>query len=403
MKNTEKISKSLRTRHVKYGGYAAILTIGLIVGVVIFAKLFMNPIMKRTAKLKSREAFLMVVLISIIACAALFGLIGMPTAIGAFLAGMLFSETIYNQQVRADIAPYQMLFVGMFFVVLGMGLDLPILKENIWLVLGGAVGLVALKTVAIYMVARARHVGVHSALLIALLLAQGGEFGLLILQTLRTAGIEAIPFPHTDIIAAVIILSMIISPLVLLAYDKLNAKGLLFSKKILQKYHAPVEKKPAVIICGFGRVGMTVAKMLSMRHVPYVAVDMNVDSVLRGREAGFNVVYGDTTRSDVLAGFGLAPRNTRAVIVALDNAAVAKKTVRAVRRVAKNVKIFARARNLQESKILISEGARVALPETIESSFSLGQGVLTELGVSGKDVAVIMSRMRRNNYETVEA
>jgi len=115
------------------------------------------------------------------------------------------------------------------------------------------------------------------------------------------------------------------------------------------------------------------------------------------------VVYGDTTRSEVLSGFGLAPRNTRAVIVALDNAAAQKKTVRAVRRVAKSVKIFARARNLQESKILIAEGARVALPETIESSFLLGQGVLAEMGVPEREVSAIMSRMRKNNYETIES
>jgi len=379
----------------------SILTIGLIIGVVVFARLFMNPIMKRTAKLKSREAFLMVILISIVACAAVFGMIGMPTAIGAFLAGMLFSETIYNQQVRADIAPYQMLFVGLFFIVLGMGLDLPLLKNNIWLILGGGIGLVALKTVAIYIVARARNVGTHSALLIALLLAQGGEFGLLILHTLKTAGIEAIPFQHADIITAVIIVSMIISPLVLLFYDRLNARGILYSQKLAQKYRTPLEKKPTVIICGFGRVGMTVAQMLSMRNIPYVAIDINVDNVLHGRESGFNVVYGDTTRSDILAGFGLAPRTTRAVIVALDNAAVAKKTVRAARRVAKNVKIFARARNLQESKTLISEGARVALPETIESSFLLGQGVLAEMGASETEVLAIMTRMRKNNYETI--
>ncbi|MDR1071862.1 MAG: cation:proton antiporter, partial [Rickettsiales bacterium] len=375
-----------------------ILTVGLVLGVVVFARAVMNPVMRMVAKTKSREAFLLMILLNIAVCAAAFHFIGLPEAIGAFLAGMLCSETVYNHQVRADIAPYQMLFITLFFIALGVGLDIPLLYRNFWLVLGGAAGLMLLKFAAIYMVARVRRLGGREAFLIALLLAQGGEFGLLILQTVRKAGIEAIPIPHAEIVTGVVIISMVLSPMVLWLYDKLGEKGLLYSQKLAQKYGGQAHRNPAVIICGFGRVGMTVAKMLAARNIPHIAIDMNVDSVVRGRAAGFNVVYGDTTRSDVLAEFGLAPRTTRAVIVALDNAAVAKKTVRAVRRIAARVKIFARARNLAESKILIGEGARVALPETIESSFLLGHGVLAEMGVGEKDIKRIMAKMRRDSY-----
>jgi voltage-gated potassium channel Kch len=343
-----------------------------------------------------------VILSNIAIWAAVFHYIGMPAAIGAFLAGMLFSETVYNHQVRADMAPYQMLFVTLFFITLGMGLDLGLLGRNIPVIAGGAAGLMLLKFAAVYMVARVRKLRGREAFLVALLLAQGGEFGLLILQTVRKAGIEAIPIPHTEIITAVIIVSMILSPIVLLIYDKMNEHGLLYLQKLSHKYSDVVQKKPAVVICGFGRVGMTIAKMLAAKNIPYVAIDMNVDSVVRGRESGFNVAYGDTTRGDVLAGFGLAPRLTRAVIVALDNAAVAKKTVRAVRRIASRVKIFARARNLAESKILIGEGARVALPETIESSFLLGHGVLAEMGAGEKEIKRILSKMRKDNYASID-
>ncbi|MDR3208864.1 MAG: cation:proton antiporter [Rickettsiales bacterium] len=379
-----------------------VLTVGLVLGVVIFARVVMNPVMKIVAKTKSREAFLLVVLLNITICAAAFHFVGMPGAIGAFLAGMLFSETVYNHQVRADIAPYQMLFITLFFIALGIGLDLRLLYRNIWLVAGGACGLMLLKFSAIYIVARIRRLRGREAFLIALLLAQGGEFGLLILQTVGKAGIEAIPIPHAEIVTAAIIVSMILTPIILWLYDKMGERGLLYSQTLARKYSGAVQKKPDVVICGFGRVGMTIAKMLAAKSIPYIAIDMNVDGVVRGREAGFNVVYGDTTRGDVLSEFGLAPRTTRAVIVALDNAAVAKKTVRAVRRIAARVRIFARARNLVESKILLGEGARVALPETIESSFLLGHGVLAEMGVSERDIRGILSKMRRDNYADID-
>ncbi|MDR1826587.1 MAG: cation:proton antiporter [Rickettsiales bacterium] len=379
-----------------------VLTIGLIFGVVLFARIFVNPIMRLVAKLKSREATLLAVLLNIALCVAAFHVAGMPVAIGAFLAGMLFSETVYNHQVRADIAPYQMLFVALFFITLGMTLNLSLLASN-WLIIAAfAIALVLIKFSAIYFVARLRESSAGDAFLIALILAQGGEFGLLILQTMRVSGIEAVPLPHTEIITAVIIVSMITTPLLLGLRDFLCDRGAFYSARRAKKYNGAARvKNPAVIICGFGRVGQTVAKMLCAKKIPHVAIDINVDQVMRGREAGFNVVYGDSTRSDVLSEFGLSPRTTKGVIIALDNAAVAKKAVRAVRRIARRVRIFARARNLQESKILMFEGARTALPETIESAFLLGGGLLSALGVGAKDIGMILARLRKDGYQSI--
>jgi len=372
---------------------------------MVFARTIMNPVMKIISKLKSRESFLLTILLCIAAWAAAFDYFMLPMAIGAFLAGMLFSETLYNNQVKADIAPYQTLFAGLFFTTLGMGLDLPLLARNIWVVGGGAAALVILKFAAIYAAARWRRVRARDAFLTALLLAQGGEFGLLILQTIkiRAFGEGVIAFPHPEIITAIILVSMILSPLLLWLYDRLSAQGILYSQKLAAKYNAAAQnKKPDVIICGFGRVGMTIARMFGAKNISYTAIDMNADRVVAGREMGFEVVYGDTTQGGVLGGFGLKARTTKAVIVALDNSAVAKKTVRAAKRIAPKTKIFARARNLQESKILIGEGAKVALPETIESSFLLAREVMTEMGVDDKDVKKIMTELRKNNYGMIE-
>lgn len=378
-----------------------VMSAGLILGVVIVGRLVLNPLMKAVSKLKSREAFLMAILLNIILWAVVAEFMGLPPAIGAFLAGMILSETVYRHQVQADIEPYYTMFLAFFFIALGMGLNIPVLASNWWIIGLGVFGLVAVKFAAIFIVARVRGVMSREAFLIALILAQGGEFGLLILQTMKANGIEAIPLQHNEILMAVILVSMMATPILLAVYDRLYSKGVLVSAARAKKINVWQDKKPEVIICGFGRVGQTIARMLESQKIPYAAIDMNVDQVVLGRAEGFNVFYGDTTKTAVLSEIGLAPRRVRAVIIALDNAAISKRTVRAVREVAPNARIFARARNMSEASILQKEGAKLALPETIESSFMLGEQVLANLGVNQNEINVLMSRLRGDNYSTL--
>lgn len=376
-------------------------SVALVLGVVIVGRFVLNPLMRLVSRLKSKEAFLLAIILNIIVWAAVAHAAGVPAGLGAFLAGMLLSETIYSHQVSAEISPYAMLFLAFFFISLGMGLNLPVLGQYWYVVLFGVIGLIAAKFVAIFMVARVRHVNVPDAAMIALILSQAGEFGLLMLQTMRTSGIDALPPVHQEILTAIIILSIMMTPLLMMVYDWLKRSGRLFSQSIAQGLTARPAQVPSVIICGFGRVGQIVAQMLGAQNIPYVAIDMDVDTVLLGREHGFNVVYGNSTNADVLRDMGLQPRKTRAVVIALDNAATAHDTAITVREIAPRVKIFARARNLTESKLLLADGANVALPETIESSLFLGYGVLEHLGASERSVAALLARMRAGNYSSV--
>lgn len=381
-----------------------VMSVGLILGVVIVGRFILNPLMRAMTKLKSKEVFLLTIMLNIILWAFVLQFVGLPLELGAFLAGMLLSETIYRHQVKAEISPYATLFIAFFFIALGMGLDMKMLIQNWLIVAGGVAALIAIKFTAIYIVARVRRVRSRDAFLIALILAQGGEFGLLILQTMKTSGIEAIPFMHGEILIAIIVLSIIITPILLAVFDKLQKSGKLFPNSKSKKINSNLwpDEKPEVMICGFGRVGQIIAKMLEAEGIRYAAVDLNVDTVLQGREEGYNVFYGDTSNTDVLRDMGLAPRKTRAVVIALDNAWVAKSTVRAIRVIAPRIKIFARARNLDESKILIKEGVKEALPETIESSFMLGYGVLTSIGIAEDKIESLIYDMRSNNYEKLE-
>ncbi|MDR0726638.1 MAG: cation:proton antiporter [Rickettsiales bacterium] len=381
-----------------------VLSVGLILGVVVVGRLILNPLMKAVSKTKSKELFLLTIMLNIVVWAVVLQLIGLPPELGAFLAGMLLSETIYRHQIKAEISPYATLFIAFFFIALGMGLDLNMLAKNWMIVVGGVIALIAIKFTAIYIVARVRHIRSRDAFLIALILAQGGEFGLLILQTMKSSGIDAIPYMHSEILIAIIVLSIMVTPILLAVFDKLQKSGKLFPNAKAKKLNSKLlpDQRPEVLICGFGRVGQIIAQMLEAENIPYAAVDLNVDAVMMGRENGFNVYYGDTSNATVLRDMGLAPRKTRAVVVALDNAWVAKSTVRAVKTLSPRVKIFARARNLEESKLLRAEGVKEAFPETIESSFRLGYDLLINIGTSGEDIANLICDLRANHYAKLD-
>ncbi len=376
-----------------------VISVALVLSVVVIGRFILNPLLKLVSKLKSNEAFLLAVMLNIVIWAVLLDLMGLPAGLGAFLAGMLMSETVYRHQIDAQIGPYATLFLALFFIVLGMGFNLPMLGENWYIVLGGLVGLMVVKFVAIFMVARVRNVDIPDATMIALLLANGGEFGLLMLQTLKTSGIQAIPAAHQEILSAIIVLSIMMTPVLLAIYDYLRRTGKLMVVRTSRTLSdADDSIKPDVIICGFGRVGQIVAQMLDAQNITYLAIDMDVSTIMIARARGQNVVYGDTTNERVLREFGLHPRKIRAVVVALDNAGTARSTVRAIRAIAPRMKIFARARNLADSKVLLKDGVFSATPETIESSFFLGHRVLNHLGTSDSEIKKMLSEMRADNY-----
>lgn len=376
-----------------------VISIALILSVIVIGRFVMNPILRQVGKLKSKEAFLLAVMLNIVIWAVLVDFMGMPAGLGAFMAGMLMSETVYRHQITAEISPYATLFLAFFFISLGMGLKLPLLGEHWYMVLIGLVGFMAIKFFAIYIVARVRGVNIYDSMMVALLLAQGGEFALLMLQTLKTSGINAIPSGHEEILTAIIILSIMMTPLLLCLHDYLQRRGKLFPQRFPRTLDDADENiRPDVIVCGFGRVGQIVCQMLDANNVPYLAIDLDVNAVMMGREMGFNVAYGDTTNRDVLADFGLKPRRVKAVVVALDNANTARKCILTVKSIAPRIKIFARARNLADSQMLMREGVATALPETIESSFMLGYNVLSHVGISDDKINDLVCDMRSDNY-----
>ncbi len=379
-----------------------VMSAGLILGVVIVAKFILNPLLHLVAKVQSHEALVLAIMVNIAVWAVVLNLMGLPPALGAFLAGMLMSETVYRHQINASIEPYATLFLAFFFIVLGMGINLPFLLEHKLLVLTGVVGLIIIKFFALYMVARVRHVSWREAALMSLILAQGGEFGLLILQTMKTNGINAIPMAHQEILTAVIIVSIMMTPILLALYDKVSKVSRIFKgttdKKLSERFS---EETPTVIICGFGRMGQIIAQMLTAEHISYVAIDENVDQVILARESGYNVIYGESKKESILLAAGLKPRKTRAVVISLNDEVAAHEIVNTLHTISPRIKIFARAHNLKSSKELMSIGVKYATPEIIESSFILGSEVLANIGLSESKINALTEYLRANGYANV--
>ena len=380
-----------------------VMSVGLIVGVIIVSKFIINPLMRLVAKLQSQEAFVLSIMVNIAVWAVVLNLMGLPPALGAFLAGMLMSETVYRHQVNAAVEPYAMLFLSFFFIVLGMGINLPFLIDHWVMVVVGAVCLVAIKFCALYIVARVRHVSGRESSLMSLILAQGGEFGLLILQTMKTNGISAVPLEHQEILTAIIIVSIMMTPILLLIYDQLLKAGRIFNgcsnKKLSEKI---TDETPTVVICGFGRMGQIIAQMLSSENISYVAIDANVDEVVMARENGYNVIYGESKKKSILLAAGLKPRKTRAVVIALNDEVVARDIVQTLHTIVPRMKIFARAHNLQSSRELIKMGVKSATPEIIESSFIVGSNVMAGLGLSKAKINALMEFLRSDEYANVK-
>lgn len=376
----------------------AVISVALIVSVIVVGRFVITPLLRQVAKLQSKEAFLLAIMLNIVIWSVILNLMGLPAGLGAFLAGMLMSETIYRHQITATITPYSTLFLALFFISLGMGLNLSVLGQYWYIVLFGLIALVVIKFFAMFMVARVRNVRITDAAMIALILAQGGEFALLMLQTLKSGHIDIVSNVYQEILTAIIVLSIMLTPLLLCLYDYLQRTGKILPHRFARSLdESDTDVKPDVIVCGFGRVGQIVCQMLDSQSIPYVAIDMDVSSVMMGREMGFNVVYGDATNRDVMTGVGLS-RRVRSVVIALDNASTARHAIATIKSVAPRVKIFARARNLADAQIFLSDGVDVSLPETIESSFLLGASVLECIGVRESSVNRLLSDMRSDNY-----
>ncbi len=348
--------------------------VAAIIGILLVGQYVLRPLLHLVVKTGSRDLIMAITLLLIVGAAGAAGIAGLSTAFGAFLAGLLLSESEYKHQIEIDLEPFKGLLLGLFFMTIGMLLDPLVLLAHAHLVIAGLVLLLIIKAVGFYLASRIFGVAKPIAAELALLLVQAGEFALVTINLARSVG--ALTGEIAQVTIGIVVLSMVLTPFLGMLARQVSAR--------LEGGHgASSPIKPAnltdhVIISGFGRVGQVVAKMLESEHVPYVAFDTDVDVVREHHRTNKHVFFGDTSRPQLLDRAGA--KHARAFLVT-NAAGATERVVQAILRYRPDALVLARARDAAHAQRLTKLGARAAVPEAVEASLMLGGRALEAVGL----------------------
>lgn len=367
----------------------AILAVGLILAA---GRWLLRPLFRRIASLRNQELFVALCLLAALGTALATGYAGLSTALGAFMAGLVLAETEFRHQIEAEIQSFKGLLVGLFFVAVGMSVDVLVIADQFVMIVLSVLGLFAIKAALIAGLAFLFRHPLHTAVPVGLLLGQGGEFGFLIVNL--AVGNGAIPGPTGKFITLTVTLTMVLTPFIAMAARNLGA-ALRERRQIDHLDEAdrsPDTLDGHVVIAGLGRVGSRVAAALEARNIPLLAIDLDAQEVKRARKARRQAFYGDAARPEFLRRLGLD--RAQALVVTLDDAAVARQLVEQVRREWPDLPVFARAHDAKEARALLALGVRQVVPEAVEASLQLAARVLEGVGVAEAVSDHVIDRMR---------
>jgi len=357
--------------------------------------LFLRPFFRFIASLENTELFSATTMFVVLGVAYLTSYFGLSPALGAFMAGLLIAETEFKPQVEADILPYKGLFLGLFFMTVGMSLNLHMLLDRFMSIVGLTVALMAAKSLIIMALCRVFGFTLSSAIHVGLLLSQGGEFAFVLFSLAGNTGM--LDGPLTQILLVVVTMSMALTPLIAQigqrAATALEKMSISRPENILEE---TLDLSHHVIISGFGRVGHTVARLLEEEQIPYVAIDMDSFQVAKERRRGIPVYYGDASRLHVLNALGIG--RAQAMIITHNDTRVALQTIGVIREVNHDIPIIARAKNIEQVQKLEKAGANLAVAEMFETSLQLAGSLLKHLGVTDHEVTRIIELFRAEDY-----
>jgi monovalent cation:H+ antiporter-2, CPA2 family len=373
----------------------------LALGVVLAAgRWLLRPLFHEIAHSQLRELFTLAVLFVVLGSAWIAHLASLSLALGGFLAGMMLGETEYRHQIETVIRPFRDILLGLFFVSVGMLLDVRMLATDLLVVSAMLLGFVALKAAVATLCARAFVDSTFKAIRAGAVISIGGEFGLALL-TIALQG-RMIPLEIGQPLLVAIILSMVLSPIIL-NNNKHIARFILREKgppgtAIDREVAATVgiAQRQHVILCGFGRVGQSVARVLETHAFEYIALDLDPARIRAARQAGDPVIYGDAADEDILGQAGL-PTAT-AVVITFANIGTAVSILRTVRRLRSEVPILVRTQDDTDLTLLKDEGATEVVPETFEASLMLVSQVLLLLHVPVAKVVRVVGDIRADRY-----
>jgi CPA2 family monovalent cation:H+ antiporter-2 len=358
--------------------------------IVVAGRFLVRPLLRLAASTESRELIVAIALFLVVGTAFLTASVGLSPALGAFLAGLLLSESEYRHQLEVDVEPFKGLLLGLFFMTVGMSLDLSALAAFPLALLGAVVALLVVKGVVMFVVARAFRVDTPVAVESAFLLAGAGEFAFVVFTL---AGRDQL-FPPglQQFVVSVAAITMIATPF----FGMIGRRvGQYVAVARERREHAVGEGTEHltdhVVIGGFGRVGETVGRVLDSESIPYVALDLDAERVAVKRKAGRPVYYGDASRREILERVGGG--NARAFLVTPDSADAAERMVRAIRAAWPGAPIHARALDSDHARRLTAAGATNVVPEALEGSLQLAARVLGDVGLPDDAGAIASARL----------
>ncbi len=380
-------------------GGQALLVAGMLGLVWGLGRYVLPTALERMARQGNREGFFLVVMLAVFTSAWATHMAGLSMALGAFLMGLLLSSTRYNYQIEALVEPYKGLLMSLFFVAVGMSIDIAALAQAPLLFALHVSAIIAIKLGVLLGLLLLFGFERPLAVKVAFLLVQGGEFGFVLFGAAHALGV--IDNATFALSVGVISTSMLLTPLLVKLGDRLSAS---LARRVPvsegpYRFSEGMEGEARVVIAGYGRVGHTVATLLQGSSVPYIAFDNNTAHVAEGQADGRPVYYGDISDPKLMARAHL--ERVVAVVLTIDRPQAMLKAVTLLRSSYPHLKIIARARDLMAVSALLEAGATGAYPEALEASLRLGAEVLEAIGVADESVDLLLHGVRRQNYALV--
>jgi len=373
----------------------ALKALGVLAALVLIGKYGLDRIFRVVASSGSREGFAATALLVVALTALAVSWAGLSMALGAFLAGVLLAESSYKHQIETDIEPFRGLLLGLFFISIGMRLDLNVIAQSWWIVLGGAIGLVFLKSALLYVLARLGGAKHGDALNTAAILSQGGEFAFVVISL----GVAALLFTNgqATLMSAIVTISMALTPLLTAMARRLSREA----EDAGDDLEGPHAEHDHVLIVGFGRMGQIISQVLNSSGVSVTAIDNNASHIRNAERFGFKIYFGDGSRLDTLLTAGAL--NAKAVILCMDDTNAVNHAVSALREQSPGLTIIATAHDRMHEITLQPLGADVVVRETLESSLLVAREALSRMGCDSSTIEDYVQQFHKRDRERLLA
>ncbi|MEN8719919.1 MAG: monovalent cation:proton antiporter-2 (CPA2) family protein [Oceanococcaceae bacterium] len=373
-------------------GREIVIALTAIAVLIVIGRWLLNPLFRVLAAVKAREMMTAAALIIVLGAALLMELGGLSMAMGAFLAGVLLSESTFRHQLESDIEPFRGILLGLFFLAVGMSLDLQLVAEAWGTVASFVAVFMGLKMLAIYGVARLLRSSNAEGVYRAVLLGQGGEFAFVLFAA--AAGVALLDANTLAILTATVIISMVLTPLSVLVLSWVTPEP---AAENLDGIETAVDLKGSVLMIGFGRFAQIASQALLLRGFDITIIESNIARIREATSFGFKVYYGDGTRPDILHASGAA--HAQAVLVCTDDPETTRHIVQLLRHEYPLTKVLARAYDRGHALELMDLGVDYQIRETVESAMAFGAAALHHLGVSAEDANDVVDDVRRRDNE----